>query len=105
MRELGANLEEVATSKKCLLWKQLPMLRVTRMGRLLPLLPTRTNAPTWELLQHLSLPSRVPREWNEWRGHATPAHFAGLERRSTLLAQWSEEVWAPLLEYHASQSR
>lgn len=86
MGELCAS-REVATSK-CLLWKQLPMLRVTRMDRLLPLLPPRTNAPTRELLQHLCLPSRVPRECNE--------SLAGLELRSTLLAQWSEEAWAPL---------
>lgn len=36
-----------------------------------------------------------------------PCHacsLAGLKLRSTLLAQWSE-AWAPLLKYHASQSR
>lgn len=60
-------------------------------------LPEQMLPPRRELLQHLSLPSRVPRECNE--------SLAGLELRSTLLAQWSEEAWAPLLEYHVSQSR
>lgn len=66
MREFGETLE-VATSKLALSWKELPVLWVARMGRFFDRLPTRTNAPTWELLQQLRLHSVVPRERNESR--------------------------------------